>query len=76
MEEAVDLGAARQLVGVHLVPGAFNALLKVHTKLLHHPDKGDAQKTQDLQLQLNPSLRSTPKFKKKQHFINVTSSVQ
>lgn len=40
MKEAVDLGTTRKLIGVHLVPGAFNALLKVHTKLLHHPDEG------------------------------------
>ncbi len=45
MENAVDLGATRQLIGVHLVPRALNALLKVHPKLLHHPDKGRAQKT-------------------------------
>lgn len=37
MKDAVDLGSTRQLVGVHLVPGALNTLLKVHTKLLHHP---------------------------------------
>lgn len=45
MEEAVDLGATRQLIGVYLVPRALDAFLKVHTKLLHHPDKGQAQKT-------------------------------
>lgn len=45
MEDAVDLGATRQLIGVHLVPRALNALLKVYTKLLHHPDRRQAQKT-------------------------------
>lgn len=40
MEDAVDLGATRQLISVYLVPRALNALLKVHTKLLHHPEKG------------------------------------
>lgn len=44
MEDAVDLGATRQLIGVYLVPRALNALLKVHTKLLHHPEKGQEHK--------------------------------
>ena len=37
VEDAVDLGSARQLLSVHLVPGALDALLKVHAELLHHP---------------------------------------
>lgn len=44
MEDAVYPGATQQLIGVHLVPRALNALLKVHTKLLHHPDKEQAKK--------------------------------
>lgn len=38
MEDAVDPGTTQQLIGVHLVPWALNALLKVHAKLLNHPD--------------------------------------
>lgn len=37
MKDSVDLRSAGQVGGVHLVSGPFNALLKVHTKLLHHP---------------------------------------
>lgn len=37
MEDAVDLRPSRQLVGVHLIPGPFDPLLKVHRELLHHP---------------------------------------
>lgn len=48
MEDAIDLGAARQLVGVHLVSGALDAFFKVNTKLLHHPESSSAQETMDI----------------------------
>ena len=77
VEEAVDLGAARKLVGVHLVPRAFNALLEVHTKLLHHPDKGEAQKAwgQWEESTLCYSLPENP-LQKKLFFIIAVSFVQ
>lgn len=37
MKDAVDLRSTRQVGGVHLISRPFDALLKVHTKLLHHP---------------------------------------
>ncbi len=37
MKDAVDLRSTRQVGGVHLISRSFNALLKVHPKLLHHP---------------------------------------
>lgn len=37
MKDAVDLRSTRQVRGVHLISRPFNALLKVHAKLLHHP---------------------------------------
>ena len=40
VEDAVDPGPARQLVGVDLVPRALDAFLKVHRELLHHPGEG------------------------------------
>lgn len=43
MEDAVDPGTTQELIGVHLVPRALNALLKVHTKLLNHPDNEQAK---------------------------------
>lgn len=43
MEDTVDPGTTQQLVGVHLVPRALNALFKVHTKLLDHPDNEQAK---------------------------------
>lgn len=43
MEDTVDPGTAQQLICVHLVSRALNALLKVHTKLLNHPDNEPAK---------------------------------
>lgn len=37
VKNAIDLGTTRQVRGVHLIPRTFNALLKIHAKLLHHP---------------------------------------
>lgn len=37
MKDSVDLGTTGQVGGIHLVSRPFNTLLKVHTKLLHHP---------------------------------------
>lgn len=37
VEDAVDLGSARQLDGVHLIARTFDALLEVHRELLNHP---------------------------------------
>lgn len=37
VENAVDLGAARQVGCVHLIPRTLDAFFKVHCKLLHHP---------------------------------------
>lgn len=37
VKDAVDLRATRQVGGVHLISRPFDALLKVHGKLLHHP---------------------------------------
>lgn len=37
VKDAVDLRSARQVGGVHLISRPFDALLKVHAKLLHHP---------------------------------------
>lgn len=39
MEDAVDPSSSRQLIGVNLVSRAFNAFLKVHSKLLDHPER-------------------------------------
>lgn len=37
VKDAVDLRSAGQVGGVHLISRPFDALLKVHAKLLHHP---------------------------------------
>lgn len=38
MENSVDPSTSGQLRRVHLVSGPLNALLKVHSKLLDHPE--------------------------------------
>lgn len=43
MEDAVDPGTTQQFIGVHLISRALNALLKVHTKLLNHPNTEQAK---------------------------------
>lgn len=43
VEDTVDPGTTQQLICVHLVPRTLNALLKVDTKLLDHPDKDQAK---------------------------------
>ena len=37
MKDAVDLGSAGQVGGVHLISRPLDALFKVHAELLHHP---------------------------------------
>lgn len=40
VKDAVDLCPSGQVGRVDLIPRAFDALLKVHRKLLHHPAQG------------------------------------
>lgn len=39
MEDAVNPSSSWQLIGINLVSRAFNAFLKVHGKLLDHPER-------------------------------------
>lgn len=38
VKDAIDPGATREFIGVNLISRTFNALLKVHSKLLNHPE--------------------------------------
>lgn len=51
MKDAVDAGSPGQLQCVYLISGAFNSLLKVHSKLLDHPSRNGKRSRQEFSAQ-------------------------